>query len=878
MPGLVEEPAPVLEPATTSATFAVAQQKVSLEIDPVTRRIEGSTDIEIAPLSEDLKSITLHCRQAQITRVRWKPKQVIASDFTYINAYDALDIPFVTTAHQHEQLKRRLPDGEKTTVEIRRPSHVQIVELAGYTTSKTLDGKKKDKLERLFETIHVYIDFVVENIRDGLHFVGWDTDGLRYPHFYTQTTGSAAIASLFPCVDSIDAKHLWEISIKTPRTIGDAFLLHAKNPKSAAHLKLQAMSEADKALDLNVMCSGDLTDEIIDPNDPTKKTSSFRLSAAVAARHIGFAVGPFEEVNLAAFRESDEDDRLGRNAVPVHAFCLPGRTADVKNTCFPLAKAMDHFAVEYTQYPFTSFKLCFVDDLLIDHYDTASLSLCSNSILFGDQIIDPLYETTRELIFALASQWSGIYLTADQPNDSWAIIGIAYYMTDCFLRRIFGNNEYRYQNKVAAQKICDRDTGVPGIFYCGQYIGLDRFYYNFIALKAPVVLFVLDRRLLKLNASHGLARMIAKTMRDDVGGKISTNQFLKLCEKAGHTKLETFFQQWVYGGGCPIFAVSQRFNKKKLVVEMSIDQIQYKSDQSRDEPIVAKDFIREVKEHSNEVFAEVQSCFVGPMTIRIHEADGTPYEHIVEIKEPRMRFEIPYNTKYKRLKRSRRQREKVAAGTIEDPAAEGADDVLLYCLGDILGTDEEKREWRLEEWTPEDQERMNQESYEWIRMDADFEWICKLSINMPGYMFVSQLQQDRDVVAQYETVEYLRTHKAHRYITTFLIRTLMDERYFHGVRTAAAIALRAHSMGNDGGKGFFHLRKAFQEMFCLKGSNMTSPNDFSDRAKYLVQCSIVTAISGIRDPSGRAPFGVRRFLYEVLRYNDNGENDVSNCC
>jgi len=35
-------------------------------------------------------------------------------------------------------------------------------------------------------------------------------------------------------------------------------------------------------------------------------------------------------------------------------------------------------------------------------------------------------------------------------------------------------------------------------------------------------------------------------------------------------------------------------------------------------------------------------------------------------------------------------------------------------------------------------------------MDADFEWICKMSINMPPYMFVSQLQQDRDVVAQLE--------------------------------------------------------------------------------------------------------------------------------
>lgn len=138
------------------------------------------------------------------------------------------------------------------------------------------------------------------------------------------------------------------------------------------------------------------------------------------------------------------------------------------------------------------------------------------------------------------------------------------------------------------------------------------------------------------------------------------------------------------------------------------------------------------------------------MTIRIHEADGTPYEHIIEIKEATTKFDIPYNTKYKRLKRSRRQKERTAlAAGIEFPS-EGNDDVLIYCLGDILQSDEEVKEWRLSDWSKDDEDKMNQESYEWIRMDADFEWICKIHMNMPGYMYLSQLQQDRDVVAQLE--------------------------------------------------------------------------------------------------------------------------------
>lgn len=138
------------------------------------------------------------------------------------------------------------------------------------------------------------------------------------------------------------------------------------------------------------------------------------------------------------------------------------------------------------------------------------------------------------------------------------------------------------------------------------------------------------------------------------------------------------------------------------------------------------------------------------MTIRIHEADGTPYEHIIEIKEVLTKFEIPYNTKYKRLKRSRRQKERAAAAVGVDIAGDAQDDVLLYCLGDVLQTEEEVKDWRLTDWSKEDEEKMSQESYEWIRVDKDFEWVCKMSFGQPHYMFVSQLQQDNDVVAQVE--------------------------------------------------------------------------------------------------------------------------------
>lgn len=449
---------------------------------------------------------------------------------------------------------------------------------------------------------------------------------------------------------------------------------------------------------------------------------------------------------------------------------MPGRTEEVKNTCFPLAKvslkhilkaiadllkAVDFFTMTYGSYPFSSHKICFLDDVYPDIIHAASLSICNSHLLFPEDIIEPIDRVSRQLVHALASQWSGIDIIPQEPEDTWAIVGIAYFMTDIFMKKLCGNNEYRFNQKKAADQVVELDISRPSLSDAGALITLDASELDFIALKAPLVLFILDHRLVKAGHSSGLARVISKIflnakLGDLPNGSLATPYFAKTCEKFGHLDLKTFFAQWVEGAGCPKFRVSQRFNKKKLVVEMMIQQVQGENLKEKD--LESDTFIRDVKEEVSQVYAgELQPTFVGPMTIRIHEADGTPYEHIIEIKETLTKFEVPYNTKYKRLKRSRRQKERSAANTAGiDYTGDGTDDVLLYSLGDVLRLEEEIKSWKLQEWSEEEESKMSQESYEWIRMDADFEWICKMSLQMPGHMWVSQLEQDRDVVAQLE--------------------------------------------------------------------------------------------------------------------------------
>lgn len=103
----------------------------------------------------------------------------------------------------------------------------------------------------------------------------------------------------------------------------------------------------------------------------------------------------------------------------------------------------------------------------------------------------------------------------------------------------------------------------------------------------------------------------------------------------------------------------------------------------------------------------------------------------------------------------------------------------------------------------------------------------------------------------------------------------MDRRYFYGIRIAAAAALSIHAKDELDWVGLHHLEKVFQQFFCYPDSPMTRSNDFSDRTAYYIQCVIPQAIAKVRDNSGKAPFRVRTFLLEKLRFNDNSNNEVS---
>jgi transcription initiation factor TFIID subunit 2 len=773
MPGLLldemEQPAASAPPKAPEYGFVVSHQKVELEVDFSTQSVTGRTEITILPLQKNLRTIQIDARQCAIP-----PRGVLVNGKVAVYEYEdpmkRLEVPshYNWTAHQHELQRERLKplvdgdDRSEIALEIEIPQSVGIDAVDPFgdnaanalteraigasaarnpslaingigdpvSASSTMTPKTAAEQSARFQPLVVTIPFSVSRFRDGLQFVGLGIGDQRFPHVYTRHTGEPGTAScIFPCVDDLAMRCTWEIVIKCSRTLGDALKRHPRAPHHTKKPQANGIpngingmhspddfeiNDEEKLLDMVVVCSGEQLNEVVDPDDSSKKIVSFEVGTIVAPKHIGFAIGPFEQVDLSEFRDEEDEEKLGQGqSVPVSAFCLPGRADEARNTCQPMAHAMDWFSLNFASFPFSEYKIVFINDQVRDVEHTAGLSLCDTRLLCPEEIIEPEIENTRALVHALASQWMGVTVVPNERVDRWITVGLSHFMTGMFMKVLCGNNEFMFRQKILADKLVELDIDRAPLHALGEVLHLGPFEYDFMALKAPLVLFILDRRIIKEAGTAGIARVITKiALGANTGAAsesvLSTEPFRRQVEKiTKYRKTEPFWNQWILGSGCPRFNISQKFNKKRLTIEMRIRQVQHEIPHER--TLKKEEFLREFKEEICDVFAgERQPVFTGSMTIRIHEADGTPYEHVVDIKEGNATIEIPYSTKYKRLKRSRRQKERAAGGVV-DPAELG-EDALIYCLGDILQSPQEMQEWGLADWNDEQQQEMESES------------------------------------------------------------------------------------------------------------------------------------------------------------------------
>lgn len=453
---------------------------------------------------------------------------------------------------------------------------------------------------------------------------------------------------------------------------------------------------------------------------------------------------------------------------------------------------------------------------------------------------------------------------------------------------------------------CSLDINRAPLYSSSLPQPLDPDDLDFIELKAPLVLYMLDKRMCKGGHTLGFSRVLPKILVSALSGElvnnaISTHYFLRMCRKVSGYDTRTFGEEWIYKSGCPRFTFSYQFNRKKMVVEFYMSQTNTSSVHTG-EPLTNDQGL-------------ITTLFTGSLTARVHEADGTPYEHILDIREKTHKFEVQFNTKYKRIRRNTKRflaKQAAAAAAVAEEDPEDEEHMLgitpMLGLGmPVFEDPTQRQEWRINEWGQDDDDTSGAASatFDWIRLDSEFEWLCVMDFHQPDYMWAAQLTKDRDVVAQYEVgskqrncierlLTYSQASNALRRLpslqtSTSLLRALLDPKCFYKIRMEAAYALATCATEELNWTGLLQLFKAFEKSyaFALTASNLNindnlpitpvipKSNDFSALPDYFVLKGMVIAFSEVRDRYGRVPLSVREFLLDLLKYNDNTGNEVS---
>ncbi|KAG8181816.1 hypothetical protein JTE90_001471 [Oedothorax gibbosus] len=751
----------------------------------------GFVELTIVPLKNDLRKIRLNAKQISIYKVTLNDYHEVS--FTYND-------PCLNVSQGEVQQK---------SIDNFNSRHLAAVQSVDSDQGNgEICIRVPPDLSHLVsegKNLRIGIEFSLERPQGGIHFVVPDCEGSmaeRGAHMFTYSSENSS-RLWFPCVDSFSEPCTWRMEITV-------------DPSMVA-----------------VSC-GDLVETVYTP-DLRKKTFHYNLSVPTCAPNIGLAVGPFEIYVDPQMHE-------------VTHFCLPRLLPLLKHTTNFLHEAFEFYEeLLSSRYPYTCYKQVFVDETFQDARPYATMTVLSTSLLSSPQIIDQTYISRRIMAHAVAEQFFGCFISMFSWSDAWLPKGISMYLSGHFLKKAFGNNEYRlwvhedfhevlkYEQKYGGLVLDCSVNPVPGsvaavaqgkdgtFYFPTQHLHTTSPEYNIILTKkAHLAIRMLEDRIgreLLLQVFNKLLSLASNAAQQKVSSNVwfnmllSTNSFQKAIFTVTGKDINTFLDQWVRQGGHPKFTANFVFNRKRNTVELEIKQLDVQS--------------RGIRR------------YVGPLTITIQELDGT-FKHNLQIEENATKHDITCHSKSRRNKKKK----------------------IPLCTGEEVDMD---------------LSAMDADSpVLWIRIDPDMLLLRQVVIEQPDYQWQYQLRYERDVTAQKEAIEALEKFPTPA-SRSALTHTIENEHCFYKIRCTACFCLQkvANAMvatwaGPPAMMTIF--RKLFGSHSCI---HIIRLNNFKNLQHYFLQKTIPVAMAGLRTVQCICPPEVLKFLHDLFKYNDNSKNKFS---
>ena len=292
------------------------------------------------------------------------------------------------------------------------------------------------ELLRNGKNVKLAIEFYLEKPKGGIRFVlnrGCD-EQINDAFLYTIDNGSHF---WFPCLNSYNQQCTWKIEVTANE---DFNVIASGNLIETETINLKTLESMETSS--SVLTAG--------LNETNKKKYHFYVSQPTCAPNIGLVIGRFES-------ETDE------NINEIVYYCESTLMELVKSSVTFMSDAFEFYEDFLGRnYPHnSSFKIVFVYDCPEDCFHYSNLAIVNVCLLHSNQIIDQTFITRKVLVNALARQYFGCFVTMFNWHSWWLLVGLAAHLANSYLKKILGNNEYKYIVYQEMKEVCqyEKDHG-----------------------------------------------------------------------------------------------------------------------------------------------------------------------------------------------------------------------------------------------------------------------------------------------------------------------------------------------------------------------------------------------------------------------------------
>jgi aminopeptidase N len=172
----------------------------------------------------------------------------------------------------------------------------------------------------------------------------------------------------------------------------------------------------------------------------------------------------------------------------------------------------------------------------------------------------------------LGHQWYGDLLTTRRWADVWLNEGFATFMEQIFREEDKGVDEGAIDRLSTHEQTIDADRRARRPIVYGKWVNdpIEVFFSGHIYPKGATILQMLRHQL----GDAAFWKAMNHYTTEHAYGNVVTEDLRKAFEESTGNDYKTFFDQWVYGAGFPVFQVSSRYNAATRALVVSATEVQ----------------------------------------------------------------------------------------------------------------------------------------------------------------------------------------------------------------------------------------------------------------------------------------------------------------